>query len=118
MALNEVERSYVDKRLAKIAKLLAGDSTAKCDLELAKTTEHHQKGDIYRAEIHIVAVGKNLYAANEQSDIFSAIDGVRDEILRELKAQKTKRTSYIRRGGAKIKAMIRGLWKSNDQSAE
>ena len=101
---------YTGKRFEKIAKLLKSDQSTQCDIELARTTEHHNKGDIFRAEIHIVGKGKNLYASSDQADLYVAIDMVRDEILRELKSKKEKRQSFIRRGGANLKAMVKGLW--------
>ena len=100
---------YVDKRLAKVSQILGGDPSYITDLELAKTSAHHQKGDIFRAEIHIVGKGKDLYAAAEDSDLYAAIDGMKAEIMRELKASKGKRLSYIRRSGTRVKDMVRGL---------
>jgi len=101
---------YVSKRLEKASKLLAEDPSTQCDIELAKTTEHHNKGDIFRAEIHIVAAGKNIYASSEKDDLYTAIDCVRDDILRELKSGKGKRISLIRRSGARVKNVLKGLW--------
>lgn len=101
---------YVDRRLEKIAALVGSDESVQCDVELSRTTEHHHKGDIFRAEIHIVGSGKDLYAAAEREDLYAAIDEVRDEILRELKGNKAKRQSFVRRGGAQVKAMMKGLW--------
>jgi len=101
---------YTNKRLEKIAVLLAYDPGAQCDIELAKTTSHHQKGDIFRAEIHIVAKGKNVYASAEKDDLYTAIDCVQDEILSELRTDKGKRISMLRKGGAKVKSIIRGMW--------
>ncbi|MCX6719101.1 MAG: ribosome-associated translation inhibitor RaiA [Candidatus Taylorbacteria bacterium] len=101
---------YTEKRLGKIAKFLDDDPTTQCDVELAKTTEHHKKGDIFKAEIHIVGSGKNLYATADREDLYVAIDAVRDEILQELNARREKRISFVRRGGAKVKAMVKGMW--------
>lgn len=101
---------YTNKRLGKITKIINGDQTAQCDVELGKTSLHHQKGDVFRAEIHIVGVGKNAYASAERNDLYSAIDDVRDDILRELKAHKGKKISLIRRGGTRVKNMVKGLW--------
>ncbi len=105
-AINE----YVDKRLSKISKIIGNDPSIQCDVELAKTSNHHNKGDIFRAEIHIVGAGKNLYAASEKSDLYTAIDDVQGEIRRELKSKKDKDVSLIRRGGAQVKAMMKGVW--------
>ena len=104
---------YTNKRLAKIETLLETDSSAICDIELAKTTGHHNKGDIFRAEIHIVGAGKNLYASSEQDDLYTAIDLVRDQIVSELTSEKSKRLTLIRRGGAKVKNIIKGFWPWN-----
>jgi ribosomal subunit interface protein len=101
---------YVNKRLKKVEGILSNDPSAQCDVELGKVSAHHQKGDIFRAEIHIVGAGKNAYATAEKNDLFAAIDAVRDEVLRELKAGKGKRISLIRRSGAKVKDMVKGLW--------
>jgi ribosomal subunit interface protein len=101
---------YADKRLAGIGKLLGGDPSFICDLELGKTSEHHHKGDIFRAEIHITGKGKDSYASAEDQDLYTAIDIMRDEITRELKASKGKRLSFIRRGGTRVKEMMRGVW--------
>ncbi len=52
---------------------------------------------------------KDLYASAEETDLYKAIDMVRDEILREVRADKSKKISLVRRGGAKIKDMLRGF---------
>jgi len=101
---------YTDKRLQKIALLLANDPSAQCDVELGRTTEHHNKGEIFRAEIHIVAAGKNAYASAEKEDLYSAIDAVQEEIMYELRSDKSKKVSLIRRGGARVKGVLKGLW--------
>lgn len=101
---------HIDKRLEKISKLLQSDSAAKCDVEVGRTSGHHNKGDIFRAEIHIVGSHKNLYSSTEQSDLYTAIDIVRDGIIREITGVKEKSTSRLRRGGARVKAMMKGVW--------
>ena len=110
ISLTPAISEYVSKRLEKIGKLLANDAPVQCDVELGRTTEHHNKGNIFRAEIHIVAAGKNLYASSEKDDLYVAIDAVKDDILSELKAGKGKKISLIRRSGARVKNMMKGLW--------
>ncbi len=101
---------YVEKRFEAIQKFFVDDSTAQFDIELAKTTNHHKNGDIFRAEIHIVAKGVNTYASAEKEDLYMAIDTVRDEVLRKVKSSNEKQRSLVRRGGARIKNIIKGLW--------
>ncbi len=109
ISLTEAISDYTGKRLESVKQFLANDTTAKCDVELGRTTTHHRNGDIFRAEIHIVGKDKDLYASAEEADLYKAIDIVRDEILREVRTSKEKKISLIRRGGAKIKSMLRGL---------
>ena len=102
--------AYVERRMKKVSSFLNKDESAQCDIELARTTEHHNKGDIFRAEIHIVASGKNVYVSAEKEDLNTAIDIASSEAVRELQSKKGKRMALIRRGGANIKAMVKGLW--------
>ncbi len=105
---------YLDKRFDAINKFFVNDSTAQIDVELARTTNHHKNGDIFRAEVHIVGKGVNTYASSEKEDLYMAIDAVRDEILRTVKSSNEKHRSLVRRGGAKIKNIIKGLWSKNN----
>ena len=110
IALTPAITDYTNKRLEKISKFFSNDPTVQCDIEIARTTAHHQKGDIFKAEIHIVGAGRNAYASSEKTDIFTAIDAVRDEIQRELTSEKGKKVSLIKRSGARVKNMLKGLW--------
>ena len=110
ITLTEAISDYVEKRMAPIKKFLEDDTTAQCDLELAKTTNHHKHGDIFKAEIHIVGKDKNIYASVEKEDLYVAIDLVKDEVLRKLKSSKDKSQSLLRRGGAQVKNIIKGFW--------
>lgn len=109
ISLTDAISDYTTKRLESVKHLLANDSTVRCDVELGRTSAHHRNGDIFRAEIHITGKDRNLYASAEESDLYKAIDMVRDEMLREVRSGKAKRVSLFRRGGAKIKNLLRGI---------
>ncbi len=108
LSLTPAISDYIDKRFASLEKFFQGDTTVKCDIEIAKTTNHHKNGEIFKAEIHIVAKDKNLYASAEREDLYSAIDDVRDEVLGEVKSSSGKIRSLLRKGGAKIKSILKG----------
>ena len=101
---------YVNKRFESVKKFLQNDPSAICDFEVGKISRHHKSGDVFRAEAHIVAAHRDIYADSEQSDLYAAIDLVRDEVMHRLTSDKGKRLSSIRRGGTAIKNMIKGLW--------
>ena len=81
-----------------------------CEVELGKTSAHHKSGDVFKAEINITTAGSNqFYAVAEESDLYAAIDVVRDEIERTIVSRKEKRETLFRRGAAKFKNIIKRL---------
>ncbi len=59
-------------------------------VEIGRTTRHHQKGDIFRAEAQMRFPGKSIRAESERDDLKLAITEVKDELQRELKKYKGK----------------------------
>ena len=107
--LNDVIRDYLDKRLRSLDKLIdTDDSSVLVDIELGRTTRHHQRGDIFFAEINGNQWKKTFRVVSESSDILSAIDAMRDGIAGELSSRKGKLRSLSRRGGQIAKALLRG----------
>ncbi len=99
---------YLDDKLTTIEKYLdKDDESIKCDVEIGKTTDHHKTGNVYRAEIN-VSVGKKMFrAVAEEESIYAAIDIVKDEITKRLKRQKGKNFALLKRGGEKMKNLLR-----------
>jgi putative sigma-54 modulation protein len=110
ISLTPAISEYVEKKLNGIEKFFQGDETLRFDLELAKTTNHHKNGDIFKAEVHIIAKDTNIYAVAEKEDLYVAIDAIKDEILREVKNSNNKRRSFVRRSGAQLKNIMKGIW--------
>ncbi|MES2087510.1 MAG: ribosome-associated translation inhibitor RaiA [Patescibacteria group bacterium] len=103
---------YLYKRLGAIEKFLPSEADGYIiDVELGKTTKHHQAGDIFRAEINIHIGGKAFRAVSEQEDLMTAIDDIKDEISRELSSHKGKKMSLVRRSGQRIKNMFRRFYR-------
>ena len=113
--LTDVLTDYVNKKVAHLEKFIdARNPDTVCHVELAKTTEHHKSGDIYRAEIRCALKGTDVYVSSERADLHSAIDAVKDEAYNKLSSMKDKAITRIRKGGAKVKAMVKGLWGGNN----
>jgi len=99
---------YTEKRLGSITKYTEGDP--QIAVEIGKTTMHHRNGDVFRAEVNVTtALGKQYRAVSEKTDLYEAIDDVRTEIVRELKAGKSKYQTLFRRGAQKIKNLTKRL---------
>lgn len=110
ISLTPAISEYLSKRLAKIDNLIGSDTSTICDIEIGRTTAHHHKGEIFRAEIHITSKHHDVYASSEKEDLYSAIDDAVDEAFRGLTSRRKKYIAVARRGGAKVKAMVKGLW--------
>ncbi len=100
---------YVEKKVSSLDKYLESNQDAVIQVEVGKSTHHHKSGDVFRAEIHIQGAGLNLYADSEQSDLYAAIDLVRDDMVRNLTQSKGKKETLARRGGRMVKGVLRGL---------
>ena len=111
MELTDSIREHLNSKLEGLDKLVDTDrGEANVNIELGRTTHHHKSGEVYRAEINISAAGKQIRAVSETDDLYSAISDMKDEIFREVKKSKKRERSLIRRGGQKVKNMMKGLW--------
>ncbi|OGF70944.1 ribosomal subunit interface protein, partial [Candidatus Giovannonibacteria bacterium RIFCSPHIGHO2_02_FULL_44_11] len=109
----ESTREYVDRKLVhtaekffKPARQFAGgdgDDLVSLAIEVEKTTKHHKKGDIFRAEASL-SMGKiNLRAESTAETLNNAIDEVEYELMREIKKFKEKRRALLLKGARKVK---------------
>lgn len=101
--------AYVEKKLSVIEKFLGNNSGAVALVEVGKSTQHHQSGDIFKAEVHVRGGGADHYAVSEKSDLYAAIDMVKDELSRTMSAEKGKRFALARRGARAVKNMMKGF---------
>lgn len=104
-------KDYLYKKLEHIEKFLdPNDQSVLCEVELGKISRHHNKGDVYRTEINLHMAGHNLRAVSEMDDLFASIDIAKDEMVREIQSNKDKKVSLLKRGGAKIKNLVKGIF--------
>lgn len=112
---------YLAQRLDAIERLVqrieAGERSAGSGrrepivarIELGRTTRHHRKGSVYRAEVTLdIPRRAPLRAEAEAEDIRLAIDLVRKEVSREIRSWKERKQALTRKGGREMKRRIRG----------
>jgi len=99
---------YLDDKLAVLEKYIdKDDESVKCDVEVGKTTEHHQSGKIFRAEIN-VSIGKKMFRTEAvETSMNAAIDMAKDEMVKRLKRSKERRFTLIKKGGERVKDILR-----------
>jgi len=100
-------RSYLQEKLDSLDKFLPNDESIFADVELAQTTKHHHKGDIFKAVVNLKVSGRLIRAVAEEWDLHAAIDIVKDELHREITTNKEKNISLYRRGSRLLKKLLR-----------
>ncbi len=102
---------YLDKHLvAHLGRFVKrDDDSVSLSIEVGKTTRHHHKGEVFRAEVNLHIAGRDLRAEAERDDLHAAIDKVKDEITRELTSYRKKTFHLLKRGGQKIKNFLKGF---------
>ncbi len=108
MELTDAIREYVNKKVSSTEKFVMKDG-AHVNVEVAKTTNHHKQGEVYKAEIEIRSDGNVFFAEAETDDLYKAIDNAREDIVRELTSTKDRNNSLFRRGARSVKKMLKGL---------
>ncbi len=104
--LTEHIKNHLEKKCALLEKVIPADASVTCEAELEKRKEH-QSGQVYRAEINVLVDGKLYRAESTEMNMEDAIDVAKDELKREIRRAVNKRQSLMRRGGKKIKDMLR-----------
>lgn len=99
---------YIHKKLSGFEKFLSDGS--KIEVEVAKTTNHHHHGDIFKAEININIKGKFHRAVSQKADLYSAIDEARDEMFNILSSNKDRKQTLWKKGAQKIKNITKGIF--------
>ena len=109
IGLTEAIEEYLEKHLIlPVGRFVdTTDESAALGIEVGKTTRHHHKGEIFRAEANLHVAGRNLRAESEREDLHAAIDDARDELVRELTSYKKRKLGLLRRGGQKIKNFLK-----------
>jgi len=117
--LNDSLRFWVQEKLGELEKFLGvfgpGDLIAgekeKIEfwVEIGKTTRHHLKGDVFRAEVQLYLPKKSLRAEAVNTDLRTAINETKDELQREIKKYKEKRLGKARKRARMVKEKFRTL---------
>ena len=72
----------IEDKISSLSKYC--DYIIGADVEVGLTSFHHQKGDIYRAEVNLSVPKKILRASAETDDVTKSINKVRNILKNEL----------------------------------
>jgi putative sigma-54 modulation protein len=82
--MTDAIREYVEGKLSGLEKFCEKYSPCDIRVEVGKESNHHNKGEIFRAEINMTIPGEVLRAESTKDDLYAAIDDAKDELKRQL----------------------------------
>lgn len=84
-------KEFITDKVGSIGRFVRGEG-AEAFVEVARTTNHHKKGDVFSAEIQIAVPGEEgILAKAEEWDVHRAINKAKDEVKGRLTSSKEKR---------------------------
>lgn len=86
---------YARKRIGSLARFLKSfekNHEIAMFVEIARSTKHHRKGNVFYAEamFEVVPGGKKFRAESTGSDIRMALDEVKEKLKKEIRRHKDK----------------------------
>lgn len=104
--LDEGLQELVEQKFQSLEKFIGDETDVQCDVEFEKVTPH-KNGNVYRLEANLWLHGKLYRAEATEANFETAIDEVRNELDKELRRGSGKRDTLLKRGGRKLKEMMR-----------
>lgn len=119
ISLDEALRVWTETRMGELEKFLGGfgpgdfsekgfKEKVEVWVEIGKTSKHHLKGDVFRAEAQLHLPKKSLRAEAIHEDLRMAINLVKDELEGEIKKYRGRRIARARGWSRKTKEWLRG----------
>ncbi|MBU0647155.1 ribosome-associated translation inhibitor RaiA [Patescibacteria group bacterium] len=84
-------KDYVQKKVDMLDKFLGKIQTLNASFEVELITNHHLKGEIYRAEMNLEILGELLRVEKTEKDLFKAIEKVKEHMAEIIKKYKEKK---------------------------
>ncbi|MES2623097.1 MAG: ribosome-associated translation inhibitor RaiA [Patescibacteria group bacterium] len=109
MEITEAISEYVHKKVDVLEKFIDSENVGLAEIEIGRTSHHHHKGDVYKAEMNFTYEKVSLNAIAIDSDLYRAIDIMRDNIVHEFKKAKQKKNSKGRKEQQKIKGNLKRM---------
>ncbi len=106
IAINPTEQKHIDRHVAGISRRVSKYGAALIlNIEVGRTTRHHRKGEVYRAECMLQLPKKTLRAEAEAEDIVKAFEMCRKGLEREIDTYKASKEEKDYRQARKLKKL-------------
>ena len=113
----EVEKEATEEVMEKMKRKLNGmkkylgkkDELVQVYVELGKSTEAHQSGNVWRTQINLDFKGQRYHVDTTAEHLQAAIDFAVRDLESEIRKATQKGKSMLRRGGGALKSFMRGF---------
>mgnify|MGYP001559398125 CR=1 FL=1 len=105
-ALREYVEQKILKPVEKFIKNIRVPELPILDIEIGRTTQHHKKGQVFRAEANLKLNGAMIRAEAVDEDAHAACDSVKEQLRREIISYKTRALSLFKRRARSLKKAI------------
>lgn len=112
ITLTDSISNYVTKKVNMLSKYFAPNDDVLINVEVGRISKHHKSGDVYRAEIQVIADGKDHYTKTETTDLYASIDEAKDEMANMLSSSKKKKNYLFRKGALQMKMLFKGIYEA------
>lgn len=85
ITIDSALKEFALEKVGSLERFLHESQNLLAEVELSKTTEHHNKGEVFRAEVQIEVPGKLLRAESTREDLKTAITEVKDQLQIQIK---------------------------------
>lgn len=101
---------YVQQKVGVLKKMARRDSDIQdIRVEIGKTSNHHKHGPHFFTKVEATVQGRLFVAEEKSENLYASVDAVREEILREVRKDKEKRTTLRRKFARAFKSKIRRM---------
>lgn len=105
--LSGASRSLIEQKLSALSKVVGNAEQALLACEVQESVEVVRAGSKFRTEGNLSFNGLVFRAEAVGESLEEAVDTLRDELMREVQRARGKSRSFLRRGGAALKRMLR-----------
>lgn len=102
----EAIKAYATERAEDLATYFEGILSV--DINLGRTTDHHDKGKVFLAEYNVSIPGHLVVVSKQADDLYKAIEKVKDHMKIELEKYKGKMNHIDREAVRETKAYHEG----------
>jgi ribosomal subunit interface protein len=88
--LTPAMKDYTQKKIDMLQRYLGAIKVINCDVDLALTTHHHNKGEIFKIVVNLELPGTMLRVEKTEKDIYKAIDKAKDHLKDSITKYKEK----------------------------